>query len=116
MKELKVSFLIALLTVIAFAQSAPPCATREINAIAGKLNCNCGCKQHMDCQMQPGCPECKRSKQKMLSLRQGGMNENQILDQFVKDMGKDVLVVPPGIMGVVGPYIALTLGLGMVVL
>jgi cytochrome c-type biogenesis protein CcmH/NrfF len=116
MKELKVSFLIAFVTVLALAQTTPPWDTREINAIAAKLNCNCGCKQHMDCQMQPGCPECKRSKQKMLSLRQGGMNENQILDQFVKDMGKDVLVVPPGIMGVVGPYIALTLGLGLVVL
>lgn len=116
MKEFKVSFLIALLTVIAFAQSTPPWDTREINAIAAKLNCNCGCKQHMDCQMQPGCPECKRYKQKMLSLRQAGMGEDQILDQFVKDMGKDVLVVPPGIMGVVGPYLALTLGLGLVVL
>ena len=116
MKELKVSFLIAVLTVIAFAQSAPPWDTREINAIAGKLNCNCGCKQHMDCQMQPGCPECKRNKQKMLSMRQAGMSEGQILDQFVKEQGKDVLVVPPGIMGVVGPYLALTLGLGLVIL
>jgi cytochrome c-type biogenesis protein CcmH/NrfF len=116
MREVKVSFLIAVLTVIAFAQTTPPWDTREINAIAAKLNCNCGCKQHMDCQMQPGCPECKRYKQKMLSLSKAGMNENQILDQFVKDMGKDVLVVPPGIMGVVGPYIALTLGLALVIL
>jgi cytochrome c-type biogenesis protein CcmH/NrfF len=116
MKELKISLLIALVTVLAFAQTTPPWDTREINAIAGKLNCNCGCKQHMDCQMQPGCPECKRDKQKMMTMLQAGMNESQILDQFVKERGKDVLVVPPGIMGVVGPYIALTLGLGLVIL
>jgi cytochrome c-type biogenesis protein CcmH/NrfF len=116
MKELKVSFLIALVTVFALAQTTPPWDTRQINAIAGKLNCNCGCKQHMDCQMQPGCPECKRDKQKMMTMLQAGMNESQILDQFVKERGKDVLVVPPGIMGVVGPYIALTLGLGLVIL
>jgi cytochrome c-type biogenesis protein CcmH/NrfF len=116
MKELKASFLIAALTVIALAQTTPPWDTREINAIAAKLNCNCGCKQHMDCQMQPGCPVCKMSKQKMLNMQQAGMNESQILDQFVKEQGKDVLVVPPGVMGVVGPYIALTLGLGLVIL
>jgi len=116
MKELKVSFLIALLTVIAFAQTTPPWDTRQINAIAAKLNCNCGCKQHMDCQMQPGCPVCRTNKQKMMNMLRSGMNESQILDQFVKEQGKDVLVVPPGIMGVVGPYIALTLGLGLVIL
>ncbi|MBV8847590.1 MAG: cytochrome c-type biogenesis protein CcmH [Bryobacterales bacterium] len=116
MKEWKVSFLIAVLTVIAFAQTTPPWDTREINAIAAKLNCNCGCKQHMDCQMQPGCPECKRNKQKMMTMLQSDMNESQILDQFVKEQGKDVLVVPPGSMGVVGPYVALTIGLGLVIL
>jgi cytochrome c-type biogenesis protein CcmH/NrfF len=116
MRELKTSFLIAVLAVLAFAQTAPPWDTREINAIAAKLNCNCGCKQNMACQMQPGCPVCKMNKQKMLAMRQSGMNESQILDQFVKEQGKDVLVELPGYMGVVGPYVALTLGLGLVIL
>jgi len=116
MRELKTSLLIAILAVLAFAQTTPPWDTREINAIAAKLNCNCGCKQNMACQMQPGCPECKRDKQKMLTMLQAGMGESQILDQFVKERGKDVLVVPPGAMGTVGPYVALTLGLGLVIL
>jgi len=116
MRELKTSLLIAVVAVLALAQTTPPWDTREINAIAAKLNCNCGCKQNMACQMQPGCPECKRNKQKMLSMLQAGMNESQILDQFVKEQGKDVLVVPPGAMGAVGPYVALTLGLGLVIL
>lgn len=116
MRELKTSLLIAVVAVLALAQTAPPWDTREINAIAGKLNCNCGCKQNMACQMQPGCPVCKANKQKMLAMRQAGMNESQILDQFVKEQGKDVLVVPAGAMGTVGPYAALTLGLGLVIL
>ncbi|HLH42368.1 MAG TPA: cytochrome c-type biogenesis protein CcmH [Bryobacteraceae bacterium] len=115
MPELKTSLLIAVLAVLALAQTTPPWDTREINGIAAKLNCNCGCKQNMACQMQPGCPECKRNKQKMLAMRQAGMTESQILDQFVKEQGKDVLVVPPGAMGAVGPYAALTLGLGLVI-
>jgi cytochrome c-type biogenesis protein CcmH/NrfF len=116
MRELKTSFLIAALAVLAFAQTTPPWDTRQINAIAAKLHCNCGCKQNMACQMQPGCPECKRNKQKMMTMLQAGMSESQILDQFVQEQGKDVLVVEPGIMGTVGPYAALTLGLGLVVL
>jgi cytochrome c-type biogenesis protein CcmH/NrfF len=116
MRELKTSLLIAVVAVLALAQSTPPWDTREINAIAGKLHCNCGCKQNMACQMQPGCPECKRNKQKMMTMLQSGMTDNQILDQFVKEQGKDILVVEPGSMGTVGPYAALTLGLGLVIL
>jgi cytochrome c-type biogenesis protein CcmH/NrfF len=116
MRELKTSFLIAALAVLAFAQTTPPWDTRQINAIAAKLHCNCGCKQNMACQMQPGCPVCKTNKQKMMTMLQAGMSESQVLDQFVKEQGKDVLVVEPGIMGTVGPYAALTLGLGLVVL
>jgi cytochrome c-type biogenesis protein CcmH/NrfF len=115
MRELKTSFLIAVLAALAFAQTTPPWDTREINAIAAKLHCNCGCKQNMACQMQPGCPECKRNKQKMMTMLQSGMNESQVLDQFVKEQGKDVLVVEPGAMGTVGPYAALTLGLALVI-
>lgn len=116
MRELKTSLLIAVVAVLALAQTTPPWDTREINAIAAKLNCNCGCKQDMACQMQPGCPVCKTNKQKMLTMLQSGMSESQILDQFVTEQGKDVLVIPPGAMGTVGPYVALTLGLGLVIL
>ena len=116
MHKLKSSFLVALLAAMALAQTTPTWDSHEINDIAGKLNCNCGCKQNMACQMQPGCPVCRTAKQKMYSMRQAGMSESQILDQFVKEQGKDVLVVPPGAMGTVGPYIALTLGLGLVIL
>ena len=116
MRTWKSSFLIGVLAALALAQTAPTWDSPEINSIAMKMNCSCGCKQTMACQMQPGCPVCKANKQKMYSMRQAGMTESQILDQFVKEQGKDVLVVPPGAMGVVGPYIALALGLGLVIL
>ncbi len=116
MNKFKVSLLAAILAALAWAQTAPQWDTKEINAIAAKLKCNCGCKQNMACQMQPGCPECKANKQKMAQMLQSGMNESQILDQFVQEQGQDVLVVPPGTAGVVGPYVALALGLGLVVL
>jgi len=69
----------------------------------------------MACVMPPGCPVCKTNKAKMVNMQKSGMSDQQILDQYVAENGKDILVVPPGIAGVLGPYVALTLGLGLVI-
>lgn len=116
MQKWKASFLIAVLAAISLAQSASEWDSHEVNAIARHLKCSCGCKLDMSCQMPPQpCPVCKAAKIRMYNMTQDGQSESQILDQFVKEQGKDVLVVPPGMMGVVGPYVALALGLGFVV-
>ncbi len=116
MRRWKVSLLVTLLTAVALAQTASEWDSHEINAIARKLKCSCGCKLDMSCQMPPQpCPVCKMNKVKMYNMRAQGMSETQILDRFVQEEGKDVLVVPPGIMGVVGPYAALAAGLLLVV-
>ena len=114
MRRFKVSFLIAVVAAVALAQSASDYDSHEINAIAAHLKCSCGCNQNMSCNMQPGCPVCKAAKIRMYNMRSTGKSEGEILDAFVAESGKDVLVVPPGIMGVVGPYLALAAGLGLV--
>ena len=83
----------------------------QINRIAAKLKCSCGCNQNMACVMPPGCPVCKTNKAKMVNMQKSGMSDQQILDQYVAENGKDILVVPPGIAGVLGPYVALTFGI-----
>ena len=50
----------------------------------------------------------------MVNMKKSGMSDQQILNQYVAENGKDILVVPPGIAGVLGPYVALSLGLGLV--
>jgi cytochrome c-type biogenesis protein CcmH/NrfF len=55
------------------------------------------------------------NKAKMVNMQKSGMSDQQILDQYVAESGKDILIVPPGIAGVLGPYVALTLGLLLVV-
>jgi cytochrome c-type biogenesis protein CcmH/NrfF len=114
MRRFKVSFLIAVVAAVALAQSASDYDSHEINAIAAHIKCSCGCNQNMSCNMQPGCPVCKAAKIRMYNMRSTGKSEGEILDAFVAESGKDVLVVPPGIMGVVGPYLALAAGLGLV--
>ncbi len=114
MHKWKSSFLIAIMMVAAIGQTATEMDSPQINRIASKLKCSCGCGQNMACVMPPGCPVCKTNKAKMVNMQKSGMSDQQIVDQFVAENGKDVLVVPPGIAGVLGPYVALTLGLGLV--
>jgi cytochrome c-type biogenesis protein CcmH/NrfF len=104
--------LAAVMTIAALAQTATELESPEVNRVAAKLNCDCGCKLNMACKMPPDgrCPVCQRNKAKILSMQKAGMSDEQILAQYVKEMGKGVLVVEPGTGGFVGPYIALGLG------
>jgi cytochrome c-type biogenesis protein CcmH/NrfF len=116
MKRLKASFLVALAATLCLAQTATEYEGPEVMKVAGKLSCNCSCKQNMACQMQPACGVCKTARLKILAMQQAGKSEPEILNSFVAEMGSDVLVKPPGAMGVIGPYVALALGLGLVIL
>lgn len=115
MHKWKSSFLIAIMMAAAIGQTATEMDSPQIDRIASKLKCSCGCGQNMACVMPPGCPVCKMNKAKMVNMQKSGMSDQQILDQYVAENGKDILVVPPGIAGVLGPYVALTLGLGLVI-
>jgi cytochrome c-type biogenesis protein CcmH/NrfF len=115
MRKWKSSLLLAVMIAAALGQTATEMDSPQINRIASKLHCNCGCNQSMACVMPPGCPVCKTNKAKMVNMQKSGMSDQQILDQYVAENGKDILIVPPGIAGVLGPYVALTLGLLLVV-
>jgi cytochrome c-type biogenesis protein CcmH/NrfF len=114
MHKWKSSLLLAIMVAAALGQTATEMDSPQINRIASKLHCSCGCNQSMACVMPPGCPVCKMNKAKMVNMQKSGMSDQQILDQYVAESGKDVLIVPPGIAGVLGPYVALTLGLLLV--
>ncbi len=114
MRKWKSSLLLAVMIVAAVGQTATEMDSPQINRIASKLHCNCGCNQSMACVMPPGCPVCKMNKAKMVNMQKSGMSDQQILNQYVAENGKDVLIVPPGIAGVLGPYVALSLGLLLV--
>ena len=53
----------------------------------------------------------------MVNMQKSGMSDQQILDQYVAENGKDILIVPPGIAGVLRSVRrARRLGLGLVLL
>ena len=115
MKKWKASVLIAAATVFSLAQTANEYESPEVVRIAGKLNCNCGCKLRMDCVMPPTgiCPVCKTAKIRIASMKQGGQSDQQILAAFAAER-PDAIAVPPGPFGTAAPYIAIVLGLGIV--
>jgi len=92
------------------AQTASDLDSPPVNRVAAKLKCSCGCQQNMACVMPPGCPICKTNKTKIFGMQKTGMSDQQILDQYVAENGKDIIVIPPGTAGFAGPYVALGLG------
>ena len=80
------------------------------------MNCSCGCKLNMACRMEPWpCPTCRKAKIKIAAMQGQGKSDKEILDQFAAENGKDIIVVPPGIMGSALSYSALALGLALVI-
>jgi cytochrome c-type biogenesis protein CcmH/NrfF len=112
LQKCKAALLVAMAAAFCVAQTASEYETPQINGIARKLNCNCGCHLDMACVMPPSgvCETCKANKIRMANMLKSGMSEQQILDQYVKEQGPGVLVHQPGVLGFTGPYIALGLG------
>jgi len=100
----------------AFAQSAEEMESPACNRVAEKLLCPCGCKTNMACRMDPyPCRTCWDNKKKILKMQAAGMSDQAILDQFAREMGKDVVAVQPGVIGSLSFYTAAALGLILVV-
>ena len=117
MQKWKTSLLGAILAAVCLAQTASDFESPQVNRVAQKLNCSCGCNMNMACLMPPyPCPVCRRAKTKIIAMQADGKTDSQILNQFAQDNGKDAVVIGPGLLGVIGPYAALAVGLGIVVL
>jgi cytochrome c-type biogenesis protein CcmH/NrfF len=107
--------LAALATGPLLAQSAEDLESPAVNRVATKLLCPCGCKTNMACRMDPyPCRTCWDNKKKILSLQTAGLSDQAILDQFAKDMGKEVVAVQPGVLGSMTFYAAAVFGLILV--
>src|SRR6266404_4199232 len=116
MPKWKISFLAAVLVAACLAQTASQLESPEVNRVAGKLSCTCGCNLKMDCKMEPWpCHICKDFKAKIIEMQAAGKSDDQILDQFVQENGKSILAIGPGPMGMIGPYAALALGALLVI-
>ena len=61
------------------------------------------------------CRTCWDNKKKIFAMQKAGLSDQAILDKFSQEMGKDVVAVPPGVIGSLSMYSAAILGLILVV-
>ena len=117
MQKWKTSLLLGVVAAVSLAQTASDFEAPQVNRIASKLKCSCGCNLNMDCLMPPyPCPVCRKMKGEIITLQADGKTDSQIFDQIAQENGREIIAVPPGLVGVVGPYAALALGLAIVIL
>ena len=115
MRLLRLSILIAIASCVLVAQTATDLESKPVKRVASRMACTCGCKTSMACDMPPWpCTMCQRNKTKIFKMQQAGMSDDQIVAQFVKDEGPDIVLQPPGRFDFSMPFIALALGLLLV--
>ena len=116
MRRLRNSLLaLSFVACLGWAQTAEELESPAVNRVAEKLLCPCGCKMSMTCRMEPyPCRTCWESKKKILAMQAAGLSDQAILDRFSQEMGKEVVAVPPGILGSMSFYAAGMLGLILV--
>ena len=111
---LRTCLLIVTLGVAVLAQNGADLESAAVLRVGAKLKCKCGCNQSMACQMPGGCGQCKMNRTKIYQMQRSGMSDQQIIDRFVAESGPEVVIIPPGAGGMLGPYVALGLGLVLV--
>jgi cytochrome c-type biogenesis protein CcmH/NrfF len=99
-----------------YGQSAEEIESPAVTRVVAKLNCTCGCKMNMACQMDPypGCKICYAHRLKVLTMQKAGSSDQAILDSISQEEGKALLVNPPGTLGSLSFYTAGILGLVLV--
>src|SRR3954454_24555953 len=92
MRRFKSSFLILLLAVAALAQTASEKPNVDVRRVGARLQCQCGCKDSLaPCSMLE-CHFSKPAKERIAQLQSVGMNDDQIVQAFIRDYGMEIFL------------------------
>ncbi len=85
-----------ILSALAMAQVSSELITPEIRRVGSRLACLCkSCTNSVgDCAML-ACHYSKPAREKIRDMQAAGKSDDQIVDSFVKEQGRQSLVVPP---------------------
>ena len=112
MRRFKSSFLLVTVVAVCLAQTAVERESPAVNRVASKLACSCGCNLNMACKMEPWpCHMCRPAKEKIFQMQAAGKSDAEILDVFVQENGRQVLIEEPGVLGLLSHYAAIPVGL-----
>ena len=117
--SLRVALVLVGLVAAASAQDPVTFLTPDVIRVGNRLACHCGtCRNTVgDCAMLH-CSYCSPKRQRIYEMKQRGMSDDAIVNDFVKEDGIVTLSSPPTegfgpIITWLGPGIALLLGFGI---
>ena len=108
---LRRGLLLLLIATAAWAQTEARIESDEVKRVGSHLNCQCGCKDNLNCMMSGGqCPFCKPARTKIFRMQQAGMNDSAIIASFLKDFGDKMLRPDPDSSFWIVPYFSFGAG------
>ncbi|HYP12630.1 MAG TPA: cytochrome c-type biogenesis protein CcmH [Bryobacteraceae bacterium] len=116
MRKFKSSLLVFALAAVCLPQTATQLVTPEIRRVGDRLACKCGaCNNTVGtCQMLQ-CHYTHPARERIAEMQKQGLNDDQIVNSFVKERGLVALAVPPSegfhLLGWIMPFIAIGFGL-----
>ncbi len=106
------------LAALALGQGGAPLENARVRQLGDLLGCQCGCGSSITSCNMLHCHFSEPAREKLLSMVNAGMSDSAILDAFVQQYGKVILLKPPAegfnVVGYVMPFIAIALGLGFI--
>ncbi|MCC7497414.1 MAG: cytochrome c-type biogenesis protein CcmH [Bryobacterales bacterium] len=115
MKQFTSSLLLLTLVAACLAQTGTPLANASVRRIGEQLMCQCGCGATVTSCNMINCHFSDPVRLKILAMVNGGSPDTEIIDSFVKEYGKVILVKPPSegfnLVAWVMPFAGLAFGL-----
>ena len=103
-----------MVAVAALAQTASEKPSVDVRRVGARLQCQCGCKDSVATCSMLECHFSKPAKERIAQMQSVGMNDEQIVQAFIRDYGMAVFLATPNAWGWIVPYA--TAGFGLVII
>ena len=116
MQRFRSSLLVFMIAVAALAQTASEKPSVDVRRVGARLQCQCGCKDSVATCSMLECHFSKPAKERIAQMQSVGMNDEQIVQAFIRDYGMAIYLAPPNAFGWIVPYAAVGIGLAVILL
>jgi cytochrome c-type biogenesis protein CcmH/NrfF len=99
------------MAVAALAQTASEKPSLDVRRVGARLACQCGCKDSVATCSMLECHFSKPAKERIAQMQSVGMNDEQIVQAFIRDYGQGIYLAPPNAFGWIVPYAMAGVGL-----
>lgn len=83
----------------------------DVSRVGARLACQCGCSDTVATCSMLGCSFSHPAKERIAKMAAQGVTDQHIIDEFIKEYGPGIYRAPPSAYGWIIPYVALGVGL-----